>query len=218
MAHNARMGLIGRRTRGMVGMLLVAVALLAGASDAQAAGGPLEPGRYRDAYESASLSSVAPDANGRYIGSTVSLFRTDAGTHLCVDNVEQSIDGGLIVNSGCAPMAASTLQLDKQLSGVTLAPTWVPVIQSKCDFVSEHEVTCTELGTHTLKVAATIEGVGDVQQTRSRSSYNDGTYTYKFRGSGSYRMANGSVTVNDEAQSGTGSLSTAKQLMVVRAN
>lgn len=219
MMHSTRLAQVGRRARAMVGMVAVAGALLTGASSALASGpGPLEPGRYRDAYESAYVSSLTPDEAGRYLGSTVSLFRNDAGTHVCVDNLEPAIDGGLIIHSGCAPLADSAVQLDKQLTGVTLAPIRITVMQVHCAPASAMETTCTELGTRDLTVAAKMDGVGEVQQTRSRSSYNDGTYTYQFKGSGSYRMASGSVTVSGETQSGTGSLSTSKNLTVIRAN
>jgi hypothetical protein len=147
----------------------------------------------------------------------VSLFRNDDGTHLCVDNIEQAIDGGLIINAGCAPLDTSAFQLDKQLTGVTLAPTSITVTQSKCDIINEHEAVCTELGPITLQVAATIDGAGALEKTRSRSAHEDDTYTYRFKGSGSYRMATGTVTVNDETESGTGSLATSTHLIVVRA-
>ncbi len=215
MAHTPR---IGRTARGMVSLVTLAGGLVVGGSSAQAAGpGPLEPGRYRTAYESATVSSLAPDANGLYTGNTVSLFRNDDGTHLCVDNIEQAIDGGLIINAGCAPLDASAFQLDKQLTGVTLAPTSITVTQSKCDIINEHEAVCTELGPITLQVAATIDGAGALEKTRSRSAHEDDTYTYRFKGSGSYRMATGTVTVNDETESGTGSLATSTHLIVVRA-
>ncbi len=214
MLHSTR---IGRTARGMVGMVAMAGALVVGGSSAQAAGGPLEPGRYRTAYESATVSSLAPNANGLYTGNTVSLFRNDEGTHLCVDNIEQGVDGSLLINAGCAPLDASAFQLDKQLTGVTLAPTPITVTQSKCDIVNEHEAVCTELGTVNLEVAATINGVGELQKTRTRSAHQDDTYTYRFKGSGSYRMATGTVTVNEETESGTGSLATSTHLIVVRA-
>ncbi len=215
MLHSTR---IGGTARGMVGMVAIAGALVVGGSSAQAAGpGPLEPGRYRTAYESATVSSLAPNANGVYTGNTVSLFRNDDGTHLCVDSIEQAMDGSLIINAGCAPLDASAFQLDKQLTGVTLAPTPITVTQATCDIVNEHEAVCTELGTVNLEVAATINGVGALEKTRSRSAHEDDTYTYRFKGSGSYRMATGSVTVNDETESGTGSLATSTHLIVVRA-
>ncbi len=64
MMHTTRMGAIRRRTRGIIGLLAVAGALLAGGPSAQAANGPgsLEPGQYRMAYQSATASSI-----GRYL-------------------------------------------------------------------------------------------------------------------------------------------------------
>ncbi len=59
MWHSTLMAGMGRRTWGMIGMVAVAGALLAG-TPAHAAGGPLEPGHYRVAYQSATASSMAP--------------------------------------------------------------------------------------------------------------------------------------------------------------
>jgi hypothetical protein len=201
----------------MVGLLMVAGALVSGVTSAAASGpGPLEPGRYRTAYESASASSLAPSANGPYLGTTISVFRTEVGTQACIDSVDTAVDGGLFIESGCASIADSAFVLDKKLASTSLAPTSITVSQTHCTPGNVKESTCTVLGTRSVEVAATFEGVGEVQTTKGRSSYSDGTY--QFKGSGSFRAANGSLTTNGETQSGVGSLTTSKNLTVVRAN
>jgi len=199
----------------MVGMVAVAGALLAG-GPAHAAGGPgpLEPGQYRLAYQSATASSMAPRDDGTYSGTTIQVFRNDDGTQVCVENVQYDAANTLIAEYGCAPIADSAFTLDKKLAEATLAPTLVTINQLDC----QKEVGCTVISSRDVEVAATFVGVGDMQTSKAQSSYTDGTYTYRFKGSGSFRHATSSFTVNGDAHSGTGSLTTAKQLTVVRAN
>ena len=218
MAHSTRLARMGRRTRGIVGLVAVAGTLLAGVPAHAAGGVPLEPGHYRLAYQSATASSMAPRDDGTYSGTTLHVFRNDDGTQVCVEQVQYDAANTLIAEYGCAPIADTAFTVDKKLASASLAPTVVTVSQVHCEQVSEHEATCNVVGSREVTVAATFAGVGDVQTSKAHSSYTDGTYTYRFKGSGSFRPASSSFTVDGEAQSGTGSLSTSKNLTVVRAN
>jgi len=199
----------------MIGLVAVAGALLAGVPSAQAAGGPgpLEPGHYRTAYQSATASSMAPRDDGTYSGTTLQVFRND-GTQVCVENVQYDAVGTLMAEYGCAPIADTAFSLEKKLAGATLTPTTVTISQFDC----QQEAGCTIISSRDVEVAATFTGVGEVQTSKAHSSYTDGTYTYHFKGSGSFREASSSFTVDGDAQSGTGSLTTAKNLTIVRAN
>jgi len=157
---------------------------------------------------------MAPRGDDTYSGTTLSVFRNDQGTQVCVENVQYDAAGTLIAEYGCAPIADTAFTLEKKLASATLAPTTVTISQFDC----QQEAGCTVISSREVDVAATLQGVGDVQTSKAHSSYTDGTYTYHFKSSGSFRQATRSFIVDGAAQSGTGSVTTSKNLTVVRAN
>ncbi len=213
MMNSTRITSAGRRTHTVLSMVAVAGALLAGAPAAQAAGPGPEPGRYRNAYESAVVSTMAPREDGMYSGTTVNVFRNNEGTQLCMENVAYDAANTLISEYGCAPIADTAFMMDTKLTSATVAPTTVTLDTNDCD-----EAGCTVVSSRDVQVSATLEGVGDLQTMKGRSSFNDGTCTYQFKTAGNVRMASGTFSLDGQAQSGEGSMAKSKDLTVVRCD
>jgi hypothetical protein len=211
--NSTRITLASRRTRNVFGMIVVAGALLAGVPAAQAAGPGPEPGRYRNAYESAVVSTMAPREDGTYSGTTINVFRNNEGTQLCVENVAYDAANTMTSEYGCAPLADTAFTMEKKLTSATIAPTMVTLNTWDCD-----QAGCTVTSSRDVLVSATLEGTGELQNMKARSSFNDGTCTYQFKSAGNVRIASGTFSLDNQAQSGGGSLSKSKDLTVVRCD
>ena len=212
--HSTRFAPIGRRTRGMVGMMMVAAALIATAPSAEAAGpAPAEPGRYRTAYQSATASSMAPRADGTYSGTSLYVFRNDQGTQVCIENVDYDAANTLISEYGCAAIPEQAFTLDKKLQSATLAPSTVTLNTYRCN-----EFECSAVSSRDVEVTATMQGVGELQHIKSRSLYDDGRCTYQNKNGGEVRTATTNVILDGENIGGEGSLAASQSLTVVRCD
>ncbi len=215
MMSSTRFAPIGRRTRGMVGMMMVAAALVATTPSAQAAGpAPLEPGHYRMAYQSATASSMAPRADGTYSGTSLYVFRNDQGTQVCIENVQYDAANTLISEYGCAGIPEQAFTLDKKLQSATLAPTMVTLNTFDC----QEATGCMVASSRNVEVTATMQGAGELQKIKSRSLYDDGRCTYQNKNGGEVRTAITNVTLNGENINGAGSLAASQELTVVRCD
>lgn len=204
---------VGRRTRGILGMFAVAGALLVGVPHAQAAGPGPEPGRYRMAYESASVSTMAPRADGTYSGTTLYAFRNNEGTQLCVENVAYDAANTMLSEYGCAAIADTAFTMDKKLTSANVAPTTVTLNTWNCD-----DTGCTVASSRDVQVAATWQGVGELQNMKNRSSFDHGACTFQFKSAGNARTASATFSLDGQAQSAEGSLGKSKDLTVIKCD
>lgn len=201
--HSTR---IGRRTRGMVGVLAVAGALMVSVPSAQASGpAPAEPGRYQFASQGASASSMVQRSDGYYSGTLLHVFRNDQGTHVCIEHTQYDAADTLIAEYGCAAVPEQGFTLDKKLHSATLAPTLITL-------------NAGDGTSRTVAVAASMQGVGELERIKDRFSNDIEGCTYDTRTHTERRTAATTVTLDEQIISGEGSLSDGTNTTVVRCD
>ncbi len=196
---------IGRRTRGMVGLLAVAGALMVGVPSAQAAGGvPAEPGRYSFAYQGASAVAMTQRPDGYYRGTALYVFGNADGTQVCIEHVQYDAADTLISEYGCAPLDEQAFTLDKKLRAATVAPTLITL--------------STESSSRTVEVSATMQAVGDLEKVKDQSFMEQSGCTFDRTMRGQHRTVATSVTLDGQVISGEGGLSDITEVIVVRCD
>lgn len=216
MMANTTLARAARNIRGLVGLLIAAMAFVAAAPSASAAGGPLEPGRYRTAMQSAIASSIACDEAGTCTDTSIDVMRGSEGTQVCVQVASLLADGtsSTSYEYGCTNTPDSAFAVGKKLASATLAPSTVTINTLEC----EKEIGCTVVSSRDVNVAASWTGTGVLLTQKAGSSHDNGTCSYKFKGVAQSRDANASITLDGRTLSGAGSLVDAKSAYVVKCN
>lgn len=216
MMANTTLARAAWNTRFLIGLLIAAMAFVAAAPSASAAGGPLEPGRYRTATESGMASSIECHEDGTCTDTYIDVMRSNEGTQVCVQVATFPADGTSFTTYeyGCTNAPNSAFALGKKLASATLAPTTVTINAVEC----EKEGGCTVVRSRDMDVAATWNGTGGLRTQKAGSSYDDGNCTYNFKGSAQIRDASASITLDGRTLSGAGSLVDSKSTYVVKCN
>jgi hypothetical protein len=139
----------------------------------------------------------------------------DGSTQACLDITRyEQVETSFVVlgyETGCAPIAASSLSIDtKSLGSAALLPTEITVQAFTCDATG-----CTPTGTRTALVGANYTGVGELDTYRSNSKSTFGGCTMYFVGKGSSREATATLTVDNRTLEAMGSLFTSNQKIKV---
>jgi hypothetical protein len=166
--------------------------------------------------------SAAPPLKDSTSGEFLSAFSFSCGPSTCTDtfvDVFPVADGVIVVcvgeftfnirsgrlisgESGCSdPVSSSALAVSQDLSSASLSPTAVTFFE------------CGPRGCvagDTVTVSAQLTGVGPVFTQTDRSTFSDGTCTFRFSSSTESRSATGTMTISGETTSVDGNIGTGR--------
>ncbi len=170
----------------------------------------------------AAPAAAAPPVKASGTQDFFSAFSSSCGPSTCTDTMVDvfTVADGLIVvctseftfntrtgkliseESGCSDEVSSdALDVSDDLSSATLSPTAVTSFQC-------NQRGCVE--GDTVLVSAELTGFGGVFTDTQRSTFSDGTCTFRFSSSGEQRQASGTLTIDGETSAADGSIGTGK--------